>query len=861
MAQVTQQQIDTLQQQIDALNNSILGQSTTNLDTKTLSTYSVSLANANTQLKQFQQNNASRLNLSNVTTSLNASTKSLTNLSLAVNKTDNLFNKFFSELGTGFPDVIASFNSLTEVFSNLGSNTAFWNDYQKRINSLGAEFGLSGERLKAFDKSNRDIESTFVGTGKEIKELTDGIQAYYNATKETNQITPDFAKDLGNISKLFDISTTEVGEFLGAFKNLNVSYGQTTKILDDLRYAAEKSALNTKNVVLEFTKNFEKLNTFSFKNGIQGMIEMTKQSAKLKTDMNAILDLADKLDSPENAMELAANLQILGGSFAQLGDFNQLMYDAAVAPEDLAKNIAKAAASMGTFNKETGKLDISFAERLQLKEVSKDLGLGVEDLQKMATQAAKISDIKMSVSLRPLTEDQYDVIAAMSEFKDGKYTVDVAGQTKSITELSDDDIKKLASATKDTMEGRRVAKMTVDQLVINKSEQLKYATPNLLKASALNEPDVIKSMNDTFNLLVNGSNGLVEKLKKGPIQTLENLASSNMEKNMVNIFKSSGEAIKEFTQIVKTNVISLVNAIGDKELTKKVNNMMNHLDDKKEMGDVLLTKKYDGGTILNGPSHMQGGIPFTINRKPGFEAEGGETILTKGVSENPLLLGMASKLNEIAGGKKLTDNQPIIDPVSSTKTVSENPLLKTMSSKLNEIAGNQKPDYKDNVVKHPDTITNQNVNNQNSNLNQYTNNLNEMKFPSARQVEEKMKMVKIMSTTEQENITKLSKNLPSTEPTQGGLASKHQIDVGKLSLAGNISVDGEIKFGEINIKIDGDNSKIDNKELKKSIQESIINQIKIELSKPNTINLHHLAMNQKGSGLNEGGKDNSNWYT
>ncbi len=40
------------------------------------------------------------------------------------------------------------------------------------------------------------------------------------------------------------------------------------------------------------------------------------------------------------------------------------------------------------------------------------------------------------------------------------------------------------------------------------------------------------------------------------------------------------------------------------------------------------TKFQDGG-YLDGKSHSQGGIPFTINGQSGFEAEGGEFIVNK----------------------------------------------------------------------------------------------------------------------------------------------------------------------------------------------------------------------------------------
>jgi len=261
-----------------------------------------------------------------------------------------------------------------------GANTAFWREYARRIRDVGVEYGLSGERLEGFRETNLELERQFVGTGKEVSELKDGINNLYETTGQVNQLTPEFGRNLGNISKVMGLSTGEVGRFMGSFMNLNVSFQSTTKILEDLRYAAEKSALNTNKVLQTFTSNFEKLNTYSFSKGVQGMMDMVVQSQKLKINMDSVLKLSDDFTDPEKTMEFASNMQMLGGSFAQLGDFNQLMYDAAVAPEELAKNIANASASVGTFNRETGKLDLSFADRLQMKEFSKATGMSMEEL-------------------------------------------------------------------------------------------------------------------------------------------------------------------------------------------------------------------------------------------------------------------------------------------------------------------------------------------------------------------------------------------------------------------------------------------------------------------------------------------------
>lgn len=62
-----------------------------------------------------------------------------------------------------------------------------------------------------------------------------------------------------------------------------------------------------------------------------------------------------------------------------------------------------------------------------------------------------------------------------------------------------------------------------------------------------------------------------------------------------------------------------------------------------------------GGGVLRGPTHAQGGIAL-VNRhtqQPLAEAEGGEVVLTRGVSRHPLLLALASHINQLAGGVRL----------------------------------------------------------------------------------------------------------------------------------------------------------------------------------------------------------------
>jgi hypothetical protein len=67
----------------------------------------------------------------------------------------------------------------------------------------------------------------------------------------------------------------------------------------------------------------------------------------------------------------------------------------------------------------------------------------------------------------------------------------------------------------------------------------------------------------------------------------------------------------------------------------------------------IAAQKFEKGGILAGPSHAQGGIGLSVGGNIVAEAEGGEPILTKGVSQNPSLLAAASRINVMGGGKPL----------------------------------------------------------------------------------------------------------------------------------------------------------------------------------------------------------------
>jgi len=162
--------------------------------------------------------------------------------------------------------------------------------------------------------------------------------------------------------------------------------------------------------------NISKINTYGFKNGVDGLTEMVAKAQVLGFEMSNVLLVADKAFTPEGAIEMASKLQMIGGAASELLDPFQLMYMAQNDVEGLMDSLTKTAEAAVTFNKETGEFGISPAERLRLKAVADATGADYNNLADTAVKAAKRTQaIGKLGGIPQLSEQDKELIASMSD--------------------------------------------------------------------------------------------------------------------------------------------------------------------------------------------------------------------------------------------------------------------------------------------------------------------------------------------------------------------------------------------------------------------------------------------------------------
>ena len=250
---------------------------------------------------------------------------------------------------------------------------------------------------------------------------------------------------------------------------------------------AHKMGLNASKVLKNLQNNLKIAQTHNFKGGVTGMIKMTAYAEKFKINMESIAGFADKLFSPEGAVEAAAQLQVLGGAWSRLADPFTLMYNARNDMEGLTQSIVEATAGTFKFNKATGEITKSALELHRLQEVAKATGL---DFNMLAESAHKMAMYKaIDLDIRPsITGDAKELVESMATYDKKKkaFVINIgAGPdgTKMVKDLTDIQLKQFM-AEKNTLEERAKSSQTFDEQWTNIVNTFKTALLPFMKEVA-----------------------------------------------------------------------------------------------------------------------------------------------------------------------------------------------------------------------------------------------------------------------------------------------------------------------------------------------------------------------------------------
>lgn len=280
------------------------------------------------------------------------------------------------------------------AFGILKDGANKWLEIEDRVKKVGRSVGLSHEQVRGYQLSIMNNYGTMAARlGMTIEELTKFQENYSKSTGRAITLTKEQVTSLASVSKMVgDVATNKMVENMDDF---GASTKTATSYLAINMARAKASGLDAQKASEAFANNVKMASKFNFSEGINGISKMTLLSQQLKFNMESIGNAAEKFQSIEGAISTSANLQVLGGTFAQaFGNPLEAMNMALLDMEGFTQKVIDSVKGKAFFDREKGMMDMSALDKQYLRAASKELGISYDELFNMATQPGKIREVE-----------------------------------------------------------------------------------------------------------------------------------------------------------------------------------------------------------------------------------------------------------------------------------------------------------------------------------------------------------------------------------------------------------------------------------------------------------------------------------
>lgn len=367
--------------------------------------------------------------------------------------------KFTTNLKNSLTDIEGVINSVAG-YNTIAANTA--RDVMGSTRVVG----------NAIQKASAAAAENTLLVGKGVE---DNIKLYGALNESMMRLTFFSDKQIETFQVLgftANMSAAELATMATSFDTLGYTTDKTLKTMEGMTKQARSYGLNVSEFMDGVNKNLKLMTSYNFKDGVKGLSNMVAQAQALRIDMNTTVSLADKLMSPEAAIETAAGFQMLGGAIGKLGDPFQLLHMAQTDMEGLQDSVVGMAAASVSFNEETGEFDIPVTEMYRLREAADLAGMGYQEMTELAMKAAqKNKKLDILGNLSGISDEQKELISNLGKInKDGNIDITMPDGTlrqigQGFNDMTANDYTALEKVVaKDAMNELDVAKKSMGYL-------------------------------------------------------------------------------------------------------------------------------------------------------------------------------------------------------------------------------------------------------------------------------------------------------------------------------------------------------------------------------------------------------------
>ncbi len=380
-------------------------------------------------------------------------------------------NKTVSVIKVGLKDIKAIGSTISKAYSWLDG--AFKMD--KSIKTTALQMGILSQQSDSFASGIQNAANNTIEFGIGIEKLAEMQGAYSEELGRTVTLSQKGLEVLGQMAAATSLGAEGAAKFSSDMDNVGLSVERTSKFVENTMNDSHKMGLNASKVIKTIASNIKILNKYNFKDGVKGLAKMAETATKLGVEMSFATGMAEKLFDIEGAVDMSAQLQVIGGEWAKLADPFKLMYMARNDMDGLTEALGKAAESAAHFNSKTGEFDISALEMHRLRKVAEQTGVSYEELAQAGKNAAKFTKIKKQMSFT-VPKDVQEFLTLTSQLdSDGKATINIDGKDRLLKSLTESDKSRLSQmvAEKASLVKRAKDSQTFDESLTNLINQFK----------------------------------------------------------------------------------------------------------------------------------------------------------------------------------------------------------------------------------------------------------------------------------------------------------------------------------------------------------------------------------------------------
>lgn len=344
-----------------------------------------------------------------------------------------------------------------------------WNylmDSDKAIKQTIVSLGMSGAKADEMRASFELSAMHVAQMGGSLADIQTIMTGYADETGRARALSAEMVESVVAIGRGTGLGVEQATKLTAQFELMGFNAKNAMDYAEGVVETAELMGVNTTKVLREISENFRRLQRYTFVQGVRGMAEMASYAEKFHMDISQALDAAETARTLEGAVDLAAQLQVMGGEFAKTDPF-QMLYLARNAPEEFAKKINQMTTGIATFRKNAdGALEtfISPVDLDRLAQVEKSLGMQAGELSQQARRMAEIQRMRQRMVGMGLTKEEQTLIEGLYTFdnKLDRFTVQIGGAARDVTKLGAEQLEQLKNE-KESLEDRAKRAQTFDE--------------------------------------------------------------------------------------------------------------------------------------------------------------------------------------------------------------------------------------------------------------------------------------------------------------------------------------------------------------------------------------------------------------